>query len=156
MSRCAHDVHVDAYCADCVAALTDDELRAEYFRRSLDGIVPMREVLKAAGEEELRAECERRWPNASNWAMWRKAEQDRDELKRRAEAAEAELSRPMQCSCYDCAQVFARRESIRLEPRARRPLSALTAESGPGISRLPAPSPEPLAHLDEDLLCEDA
>lgn len=150
------------YCAD-------DQLRAETARRGIEASA----TLGCFTDAELRAECERRKMAVvnidgsvgtryfANWTERERIEAECDEWKRRAEAAEKIATWCQRCTgtgelgyagpvCPAChgSGHFTR-------PFGEAPIGAL-AESGPGIAAKPVPQSEPLAFLDEDLLCEDA
>lgn len=154
--------------------VTDDHLRAEINKRGL-------RVLSEVKDDVLRAECERRGIERGCEASYdygtivadrdhyRKlfegacarledTKRERDELKRRAEVAEALLavapSHAGRQMAINPDHPFLRDGLIPLTPDMR-PMRISRAESGPGIAAKP-PQSEPLAFLDEDLLCEDA
>lgn len=98
---------------------------------------PCNWVMTHASDDELRAECERRFgPDYVNGLpRVREANlvDERDEWKRRAEAAEAKMG-----------DYYGEMTKVRNVVR----------ESGPGIAT--AKPDNSVAWLDEDLLCEDA
>ena len=104
-------------------------------------------------DDQLRAECERRGltHNFATFGTFKQVQADGAEWKRRADAFEsAALGRKSQAE-FDA--VVAERDSLVVALRERNVIARL--ERGPGIAASPSAS-EPLAHLDEDLLCEDA
>jgi hypothetical protein len=143
MRKCEHGVADGAWCDRCtLASFAHSEIRAECARRGI------------RLDEECREEC----------AAFGKTTAERDEWKRRAEAAEAKFAKelaknavngiviapcsaPMTCSCRACERAF------RMKNEGFRPM--FLSERGPGIAATPAPDAghyiDPL-----DLLCEDA
>ena len=171
------------------ATLTDAELRAECERRHLsvkrdEQLIEGIDTKLRARAEDYKRECERLKECLAG------ADHDRDEWKRRAEAAEAiiaEQSRIEPCrhgtpQTDPCARCKGEFEASQTPEASKRKVTGLEAwlpsqrgellqfgtdrrdprtyERGPGIDGPSAitkpPKPEPLAWLDEDLLCEDA
>lgn len=122
--------------------------------RDMHGIVPC--PAGALTDDQLRAECERRKMSVSGPGAteetWNSVRAERDDWKRRAEAAEAcvgERSRIMPADPDPAVRDYFKS----LAKKYSAELAALT-ERGPGIA---ATKPDNgVAWLDEDLLCEDA
>jgi hypothetical protein len=128
-----------------IERLTDEQLRAECERRP--GLWAS-EVAKLS-DGALRAEGNCRtvgfWYGPSAAQVLRELEVECAEWKRRATAAEAKLVEKMEIV------------DVVLDGSFLIPKNAIRKmqEGGPGIADL-KPASEPLAHLDEDLLCADA
>lgn len=119
-------------------AATDDQLRAELERR---GEVPsIVNAVKHATDDVLRAECERRWLPGSIDSKYVALERERDEWKARVRAAEKALFQMQETA----KALAATDEQMR------------KYETGPGVKALSERRSEPLAFLDEDLLADDA
>lgn len=117
--------------------------------RDADGHLCPRLNASAMSGEQLRAECERRGMWSDTAALARAINADtvaeRDEWKRRAEEAEAENVE------------IARQHMLWLENGASMmtpTVGRVLRESGPGIAA--ARPDNSIAHLDEDLLADDA
>lgn len=160
---------------------TDDQLRAELQRRRPGrSFAPIGSTVNISDfdDDALRAECERRW--GLNAGPYRELAAERDEWKRRAEAAEAVITRQTRPGTIgevwaryergeiDTAEMLAKTgapnlwgyRSWRSEQKpacsAEQSLRSMmfSQETRPGIA---ATKPDnSIAHLDEDLLCEDA
>ena len=187
--RCPHGVMVggNVGCAQCMAtlglsiecsrchvktpSLTNELCRPCWFiEREGSASLPLgwephhHGPLRTISDDDLRDEYDRR-EVVSQRHM--RLEAERDEWKRRAEAAEA-----MPMHAHKCVRIVTDGELVplgslhdfgRIELLVTRvdgerlPFRDLIAnEAGPGIARLPEPRHEPIAFLDEDLLCEDA
>ena len=160
--------------------LTDDQLRAEVRRRNLGMCVTGSAAdgdgfaLRVSSDDELRAECERRGfgPTIAQEAMHLMlvaernarevtlrerglAERDRDEWKRRAQAAETGLAAVAMATADDRPAAGLSAITIDTPEKLGNLLAgARPNEVGPGIAgHRPDNS---LAHLDEDLLADDA
>lgn len=121
-------------------------------------------------DDQLRAECERRWPPGERDPRWTQLEAERDEWRRRAEAAESELADPKRVIhvktdegelvplgyVHDCGRltlVVIKRDGERL------PMFDLFASGRERESAGIASLPERDTSLDIDpldLLCDDA
>lgn len=131
-------------------AATDDQLRAELERR---GEVPsIVNAVKHATDDVLRAECERRWPPGATDSKYVALERERDEALHRAETAEKALFQMQGAAKALAARVDGppQFDDGATDEQMRE------CEAGPGIKALSERRSEPLAFLDEDLLADDA
>jgi len=148
--------------AERLKSATDDQLRAEVVRRNIGvpisssrfSIQELQSEAEARGvkawfsDDELRAECERRFAGPVNEYTrladeHHKTTAERDEWKRRAEAAEAKASEVQRVADFWADK------SIAIQRDRER-------EHGPGLAALDTRPDNSIAHLPEDLLCEDA
>lgn len=170
------DVELREECArrgwrSALVEMTDEQLRAEFNRRALT--IWAWEL----SDEKLREECNRRW-GEDDCPMAKALTRERDEWKRVAESTRQKLERLE--SMYATLLARAASQEMRRPPapividqsKVTLPdhievggvvfratgmpqVQSRVAEEGSGIASLDL-SPEPLAHLDEDLLADDA
>jgi hypothetical protein len=148
--------------------VTDDQLRAECCRRGIDTMTPemtaawardreqyLRKSTTHASDEELRAECERRWPpgemaHFSPVSEYMKLQAERDEWKARAETAAALLAIQPQVPFAGRVMTFVTTDGENCTTLGH----ARIGESGPGIA---ATKPTDEHWVDPlDLLADDA